>query len=242
MKRMWIGVWSLLLFYGPTLQCQEPGLDEILQRYYQASGIAGEKNWETVIMTGKTVSPDSEYPYTVLIKRPGTVRTELVIQGTKMITVWDGTKGWSIVPWGGSLAPQDMTPDESKELREQADIEGALYQWKEKGYSVRLVGREELEGTPVFNVELTRPSGDKENYYLDAGSFLLLKVAYHVKVMGHVQERETYLTNYRQVEGAYLPYAIAERYPGPYQQGGNQFVFDEIRINQPVSDTLFVKP
>jgi hypothetical protein len=242
MKKSIFGMIFCCILSVPTSMGQEPGLEDVLSRYYQATGMAEEQNWETLVMTGKTMNSDAEYPYKVTIKRPGRIRTEFEIQGTRSIRVWDGKKGWSVVPWGGSLEPQDMTEDDAKDLREEADMEGALYHWKEKGFEVRLVGRDDLEGTPVYNIELKKPSGDKENYYIGTETFLLLKVAFHVLVMGHVQEHEEYLTNYRKVEGVYLPFTVMMKYTGSDQQGGNQYVYDQIRVNEPVSDTLFVKP
>ena len=60
--------------------------------------------------------------------------------------------------------------------------------------------------------------------------------------MGNKQEHEYYLTNYKEVEGVFLPFAISEKYLGHNQQGVDQLVFDQILINQELNDSLFVKP
>ena len=142
---------------APGISAQELKLDDVLAKYYQSSGLDKENSWQTLIYSGKTISEGSEYPYRMYIKRPGKVRTEIEIQRTKMIRAWDGKTAWSITPWEGSLDPQDLTPDESKDLKYHGDIEGPLYHWKEKGYTAELAGKEELEGTPVYNIRLKIP-------------------------------------------------------------------------------------
>jgi hypothetical protein len=242
MKKIIAGMVGLLLLAGQAARSQAPDLDEVLAKYFQSTGTGKEETWQTLFFEGRTVNQGSEYPYTVYLKRPGMLRTETVIQGTKMIQVWDGLNGWSITPWAGSLAPQDMTPDESKDLKNQADFEGPLFHWKEKGFKAGLIGREDLEGTPAYNIKLSRPGWDTENYFIDTEHFMLLKIAYHVLIMGHPQEHEVFLSNYRQVEGVFLPFVTIYKYPGQVQEWSSQVVYDRIQVNLPLSDSLFMKP
>jgi outer membrane lipoprotein-sorting protein len=242
MKKIMIGMAGLLLLAGQAARGQDLKLDELLSKYFQSAGTAKEETWKTLVFEGRTVNQGSEYPYKVYLKRPGMIRTETEIQGTKSIGVWDGSSGWSITPWAGSLTPQDMTPDESKDLMNQAEFEGRLYHWKEKGFQVELVGREDLEGTQAYNIKLTRTGGDTENYFIDAKHYILLKIAYHTLIMGHPQDHEVYTSNYRQVEGVFLPFVTVDRYPGQVQEWGGQVVYDRILVNQPLSDSLFLKP
>jgi hypothetical protein len=242
MKQTIVGMVGLLLLAGQVARAQAPDLDEVLSKYFQSTGTAKEEPWQTLVFEGRTINQGSEYPYMMYLKRPGLVRAETAIQGTKMIQVWDGITGWSITPWAGSLAPQDMTPDESKDLKNQSDFEGPLFHWKEKGFKTELMGREDFEGTPVYNIKLSRPGGDSENYFIDADHFMLLKIAYHVLIMGHPQEHSVLLSNYRQVEGVYLPFLTIFKFPGQVQEWSSQVVYDRIRVNQPLSDSLFMKP
>ncbi|HXG91475.1 MAG TPA: hypothetical protein VNN73_03785 [Blastocatellia bacterium] len=42
-----------------------------------------------------------------------------------------------------------------KDMQEQADIDGALVDYKEKGHTVELIGKEELESSPVYKLKPT---------------------------------------------------------------------------------------
>ena len=127
MKKMIICLAGMLFISGMTAIAQELSLDEVLAKYYEVSGFEKMKDFQTIIFEGKSNTMGMEYPFKYIKKRSGKIRIEVDIQGTKMIQVFDGEKGWSVIPWSGSTEPQDMTADESKDLRDQADFEGSLY-------------------------------------------------------------------------------------------------------------------
>ena len=104
---------SFLSFSGSA---QEVSLDEVLTKYYQATGIEKMKEWKTLTMIGKSTTQGMEFPVTIILKRPGKMRTEVEIQGMKMLQVLDGEAGWTVMPWSGSTDPQDMTSDEVKAM------------------------------------------------------------------------------------------------------------------------------
>jgi len=229
-----ISVWGSL-----SCRAQEAKLDDILSAYYKAISIEKMKDWQTFISTGKTIAQGMEFPIKIYMKRPGKIRIEVEVQGNKMIQAFDGNHGWSITPWSGSSAPQDMTADETKEMKNQADIEGTLYNLKEKGHKAVLIGKEDLEGSAVYKIKLTRSDGDIETWFIDAENYIPLKVATITKTQGNETESESYLSNYSEFNGVLMAKTITNKVK---DQTVNQFVMDHMEINLPVSDSLFVKP
>ena len=227
---------SLLSFQGMS---QEMNLDEVLAKYYQTIGMNAVKEWKTVTMAGKSTTQGMEFPITIIMKRPGKMRMEVEIQGNKMLSVFDGKEGWSVIPWSGSSDPQDMTADEIKGMKEQADFDGSLYNWKEKGHKVELTGKEDLEGSPVYKIKVTLADGNIETYFIDAENFVPIKVASVTKVQGNETESETFPSNYKEVSGAMMPFTIENKFKG---QTVSHVVMDKYEINKEVSDSLFMKP
>jgi len=180
-----------------------------------------------------------EFPTVLIIKRPSKLRVEAEIQGNKMIQAFDGTQGWSVVPWSGSSVPQDMTADEVKGMKDQADMEGALYNWKEKGHQAELLGKEDMEGSSAYKIKLTKANGDIDTYFIDAENYILLKTSSKVKIQGNEVESETLFTNYKDVEGVLMVGTISNKVK---DQVVSQVVFDKAEVNIPVSDSLFMKP
>ena len=218
---------------------QEMNLDEILAKYHQTIGTDKVKEWNTLVMTGKSTAQGMEFPLTFYIKRPGKMRGEVEIQGNKMLQIFDGTTGWSVIPWSGSSDPQDMTPDDIKGMKEQADLEGILYNWKEKGHKIELLGKEDLEGTPVYKLKVTLADGNIETFFIDAENFVTIKIANVTKIQGNDTESESYMSNYKDVSGALMPFAIENKVKG---QTVSNVVIDKYEINRELNDSLFVKP
>ncbi len=229
----------LVLFVFISGKTQEMNLDQILSKYYQTTGLDLVKDWKTLTMTGKTLAQGMEFPVIMYMKRPGKIRVEVEIQGNKMLQVFDGQAGWSVVPWSGSSDPQEMNPDEVKGMKEQADFEGSLYNWKEKGHKVELIGKDDMEGTPVYKIKTNLADGNIETYYIDAESFVELKVSSVSKIQGNETEGEGYISNYKDVSGALMPFAIENKVKG---QTVSTVEIIKYEVNKDLNDSLFVKP
>ncbi|MGA3014566.1 MAG: outer membrane lipoprotein-sorting protein [Bacteroidales bacterium] len=230
---------TVALIGSLSCRAQEANLDDILSAYYKANGIDKVKDWQTIICSGKTIAQGTEFPFTYFLKRPGKIRTEAEVQGNKMISAFDGTNGWSVVPWSGSSDPQDMTTDEIKGMKEQTDPEGGLYNWKEKGHKAELLGKEDLDGTPAYKIKLTLADGNVETWFIDAETYIPLKMVSVAKIQGNDVESELYYSNYADFHGAMMAKTMTNKYKG---QTVSQIEIEKLDINLPVSDSLFLKP
>ena len=69
------------------------------------------------------------------------------------------------------LAARSLVPDEAKEMADEADFDGPLMDWKTKGHTVELAGKEPVEGADALKLKLTRQpvevDGWFETRYLD---------------------------------------------------------------------------
>ncbi|MCX6280766.1 MAG: hypothetical protein NTU51_02260 [Bacteroidetes bacterium] len=218
---------------------QDMKLDEVLNAYYKATGLEKMKDWTTLRENRKTIAGGMEFPFSMTMKRPLKLRIEAEVQGNKMIQAFDGQAGWSVVPWSGSSVPQDMTADEIKSMKDQSDMEGSLYNWKEKGHQAELLGKEDMEGSSVYKIKLTKANGDIDTYFIDAENFILLKTSSKVKIQDNEVESESLFTNYKEVSGVLIAGNITSKVK---EQTVSQVVIDKTEFNIPVSDSLFVKP
>ena len=238
--KKFIGLVILMVSYMSfSGSAQEMSLDAVLAKYYQASGIDKIKEWKTLTMTGKSIAQGMEFPVTILMKRPGKMRTEVEVQGNKMLQVIDGEAGWSVIPWSGSTVPQDMTVDEAKAMKDQADFEGPLFNWKEKGHKVELIVKEDMEGNSVYKIKVTRANGNIETYFIDAENFIPLKVSSVYKFQGNDVENDTYPGNYKEVNGAMMPFSVENKSKG---QTVSSVIIDKYEVDKEMDDNLFVKP
>ena len=225
---------SAMLVNGQTLT-----LDEILANHFKATGQDKLAKVNTITMTGKQSMQGMELPFVLKEKRPGKILIVADIQGTKFMQGYDGVNGWMVAPWTGSNDPQDVDPETLKSLKEQADIDGVLVNWKEKGHQVELVGMEPMEGTDAYKLKVTTKEGDVQYFYLDADAFVILKNTTNHKIQGAEVETENYMSNYKNVDGIMMPYTIESRMKG---QTISNIVVDSLLFDQEMSDSLFTKP
>jgi hypothetical protein len=173
-------------------------------------------------------------------KRPDKVREEVGIQGLAQVQAYDGKVSWQVSPFEGRKDPQLMTAEDAKSLLVDADIEGPLVDYKAKGHKAELMGHDTVEGTDCFKVRLAMKNGDVRYYYLDADSFLELKLEIQSTVRGTLQENESYFGDYEQVAGIYFPFAIEQAQKGSAQR--QKVSVDKIEVNVPIDDSRFVMP
>ncbi len=237
MKKLFALFFAATIISSINLAAQD--LNEVLENHFEVIGLENVLDTETMVMKGKATQQGMEFPMTLFQKRPGKVRMEAEIQGTKLIQAFDGENGWAIMPWTGSMEPQDMGEEQVKSMKQMADMEGDLYNWEEKGYIVELVGEEEMEGTPVYKIKLEKEDGDVFHYYLDADNYVVLKTDAKVMVQGAEVESSSYFSNFKPVEGMIVPFSIENRVNDQVQL---QITIDEYQINTDIEDTMFSKP
>jgi hypothetical protein len=100
---------------------------------------------------------------------------EINFQGNASIQAFDGKTAWEINPWSGKKVADKMPAEGVKQMREMADFDGALVNYKQKGYTAELMGKEDMEGSEVYKIRLTDKDGDVTYYFLDTQTHHILK-------------------------------------------------------------------
>src|SRR5207249_1127543 len=95
-----------------------------------------------------------EAAFAQVLKRPGHIRTEVTIQGLTGIDAWDGREGWGLDPFGGLRDAQKKSADDARPLSHEADFDGPLVGWREKGHKVEYLGTEDVDGTPAHKLRV----------------------------------------------------------------------------------------
>ena len=83
---------------------------------------------------------------TILTKRPNRFRQESEFQGQKIVVGFDGTKAWMINPMMGQNGPQPIEGARLDMVKQQADLDGPLVDYKAKGTTIEVLGLETVDG------------------------------------------------------------------------------------------------
>jgi outer membrane lipoprotein-sorting protein len=240
MFRKLLGVVALTVLVAVPAAAQT--VDDVLAKNADAKGgLARMKAVKTMRATGKvTIGPGMEAPITLDQKRPNMVRVEVTVQGLTIIQAYDGAVGWMLNPMSGRKDPEPMPSEMVKNMEEQADMDGPLVDYKDKGNKVELLGKEKAEGADCYKVKVTLKSGDTRTYYIDVENYLEVKVESRTTVRGTETESDTIISAWKEVGGLMMPFSIDAGQKGaPARQ---KITLEKIEVNPALDDARFKMP
>jgi outer membrane lipoprotein-sorting protein len=224
-----------------SLAAQAQTVDEVIAKNIQAHGGMDKLKSVKSIKISQTLKAGGfQAAIRQVSKRPDKVRDEFIIQGMTQIQAYDGKAGWTVNPFSGRRDAELMSAEDMKGLQVEADIDGPLVDYAQKGHKAELVGHDSVEGTDCYKIKLTLKNGDIRTYFLDSDSYLELKIENQRTVRGAIQENEIYFGDYEKVDGIYFAFAIEQGQKGD----GNrvQLTVNKIELNVPLDDALFTMP
>ena len=218
-------------------------VDGLVAKNIEAKGGAEAlRNLNSVSLKGRMLVNQGrvEFIYAQLKKRPGAVRAEFTLQGMTAVQAFDGTEGWKISPFQGRKDPEKMSADDTKSLIEDAEIDGPLVDWKEKGSKVEYLGTEDVDGTQAHKLKVSRKNGDINYVYLDPDAFLEIRIITQRTEQGAQVEVETDLGDYEKINGVFLPFSLES---GPKGAPDKQkIILEKGEANVPLDDAQFRLP
>lgn len=240
MKKMILFCLAVALLTSPA--GAEMTLDEVIAAHFDALGGADKlKAVESARLSGTmSMGPGGEVPFLMVFARPQNARMEFTMQGMTGIQAYDGETAWMIMPFMGKNDPEVMAEDQAKSMVEQADFDGPLMDWQEKGHQVELLGLEDTEGSEAYKVKITLKNGDVRYHYLDSENFVVIKQEGLTKVQGNEMEFETILSDYKEVDGLMFPHSIMSRPKGAPE--GQAVTIDKVELDVDLPDDYFSMP
>ena len=218
-------------------------VDELVAKNVGAKGGADAlRALQSIRLNGKMLVNEGQIQlaYAETKKRPDEVRTEATLQGMTAVEAYDGKEGWRISPFQGRKDPEKMSADDVKPLMEDAEIDGPLVNWKEKGSTLEYIGREDVDGTSAYKIKVVRKNGDVNFVYLDPDHFLEIRILSQRVRHGAQEETETDVGDYEKIGGVFIPFSIeAGRKGDPDKQ---KVVIEKAEANVPVDDSIFHFP
>jgi len=205
-----------------------PSVEEILERYIDAiGGRAALEKLETRVCIGKAITDlssreqpiyESHY-FKAISKIPNSCYVEEWTDGGNFIEGYDGQTGWAKDRCGMRVDERIGKWRLNWVLNPQFALRiGEYYP------DLEINGITRMRDITVYALEspaLHRP------LFFDTTTGLLVGFGYNYEVH-----------DYREVDGVLYPHRVSESRKG----GSTTYVFDEVRHNEPVDDSIFVMP
>ena len=214
--------------------------DEVVNKHIEAIG--GADNWKKVnsmVQTGTVSANGMEVNITVTIEHGKGMRRDIAIMGMNGYAIVTPTAGWNFMPFGGGqTAAEPMTAEDLKDAQDGLDVQGSLVDYKAKGHSVELLGKEDVDGTDCFKIKVTQKSGKTETYFFDTKTFFIVKSLSVLKANGQEAEVTTGYSNYQKLpEGILIPMTLNLPLGGPGMNA--DYIVSKVEINKPIDASVF---
>ena len=222
-------------------QCQTA--EELVDKNIRAKGgMEKIKAIHTLHMTGK-LTGGGGFTATVTQDgmRPNLVRETFALQGMTGVQAYDGTAGWQIQPFGGHKDPELMGEDDLRDLLLDADFDGPLVDYREKGNTVEYLGHDVVDGDDALRLKVTLKNGDILYYYLDPDTHLEIRKEIQESIRGSIKENVVDLGSYKPVAGVMYPFSIASG-PKNRPNATQTTTIEKIDVNVPLAKSEFELP
>jgi hypothetical protein len=208
-----------------------PNVEAIIERYIQAvGGREALAKLPTRVCQGKKITDLTSRRESVYESHYFEAYAKTL--GKCLIVTWtdagiehagtDGQIGWAQDRCGVRNDQEAVTLQLAYLLNPQGPLQIADY-----FPGLQLKGEDQVLGKRVFVLEPTGLEMAHYGLYLDAQTGLLVRIGYYVE-----------LGDYRRIDGVLFPFRVA----GSRKGGSTVYEFSEIRHDEAISDSVFVKP
>lgn len=248
MKTLKLTLVALLFAFSANVTAQTA--DEIITNYFENTG--GLDNWgklEGVKMSAKINQGGMEIPIEIVNLKDGKQMVTINFQGKELKQgVFDGTELWSTNFMTQKAEKSDKEATDMMKL-EANDFPSPFLNYKEKGYTVELMGKEEIDGTEAFKLKLTKEpimvDGKEEEsvsyYFFDTENYVPIVIHSEIKQgQSKGMMSEVKMSDYDEVDGLFFAFSMTQGIKD--QPGGQPISMDAIELNPTVDAKEFMFP
>jgi len=222
-------------------------VDEIVANYLE--NIGGEEKLSQINslkMEGKAIQQGLEIPVEMIMTKKGKQYITAEIQGKKLVQLaFDGETAWRTNFMNMQSEKMDDESIENLKVNAKNEFPVPFLNYKEKGFKVELVGKEEIEGVQTFKVKLTeghvKMDGEEVPkvvfYYFDVDNFIPIVAEEEIK-KGQFKgtKIQQVFSDYQEVDGVYFPFSIVQKFKGVT---GSEMKISKIEINPEIDENIF---
>ena len=226
----------LLLSLAVLAPCQTT--EEVVEKMIQAQGgrdVLAKIKDSTFTGTLEMIQMGMTGAASMYQKEPNMMRMDGEVMGMTFTQAFDGEIAWMRNPQTGSI--EEMPEKFVVYMKREAMGNDALLNPQKYGITFNYTGKEKIEEKEYLVLEQTYSDGFKATLYLDPETYLIYKTkGLTLNQMGVEVEQETFLSDYKEVEGVMVPHTITS------YQDGEEFItitLTEVSFNTGLEDSFF---
>jgi hypothetical protein len=249
MKRIYISfLQATFLILGLAEIASAQTADEVVEKHLTAMGgreALGKLTSRTMVgtITVSTPQGDISGPFEAYAKAPNKSRTYIKLDlssfGQGEIAVdqrFDGTTGYMINTIQGN---SEITGNQLENMRNGV-FPSPLLKYKEAGMKIEVLPKEKIGDKDAIVLLITPKAGSAARQFLDAESYLPIKMVMKVDIpqMGGEIEQTTEFSDFREVDGLKIPFQMKITNPAQTLI----IKANKVEHNTAIEDSNFAKP
>lgn len=229
------------------------GLEQILDNHYEAVGAENMRNIKSVRYKGKF---DNSYLKDFVVNKNLNEKAlypefELSVINNQDYTLQiDGNFGKEVYIFSngnywkdkGGASSKQWIPSNIERLKIQLilDIDGFLYNWKDKGFMLKKLDDVVLDNKNYHRLSLITPEKDSLFYYLNPQTYLISKISFFHDLAENPKSPSYTFAEYRKVKGFLMPvswFYKTQMFNGP--NGYREMKIESIKLNPKINKEIF---
>ena len=196
---------------------------------------------KNIVMEGRTSANSPAGPMQVEATSyyvyPDKFRQDVKHPQGEMAYIFDGTAGFALTPMGVQpIPPQIAVTFKDAVFRETLWL---LTNLSQNDIPIQYAGTEEVDGKPASILMTPQPSGAMLKLFVSEDTHYIVKLAYPDSSQGVTVNRETFMGDYRDVDGVQVPYHVVQNVEG---QLFSDSKITSITLNAELDASLFQEP
>ena len=168
---------------------------------------------------------------------PDKLRQDLKLPQMEISQVYDGSAAFAVTPMGiQPLPPEAANAFKNIIAREPVWL---LMRLLQNDIQVQYAGSENVQDKPAYVLLVPEPSGEVLRLFISEETHYIVKLAYREAAQGVVTNQETFLGDYRDVDGIKIAHHVLENVDG---QLSSEVSVTSVILNAELDESLFQEP
>lgn len=227
-----IGLTTLFISQCVAVNGYSQTAEEICKKHIENVGGSLYLNkLNNMVIDQQLLMNNTEFAQNVVVVNNKSYYIKTKYPGKTSIVAVKDTTGWQINPFvSGGEKPTLMKRKEVDVIKYQSDLAGPLHHSNEKGISIKLLGKESINGEETFKLLVTYKTGYFVNIFISSKSYMIKRILDKYKLVNY--------SDYKKVDGISFPFVTEIK----YQNQALMFSVIKIKTNQTIDENIFLFP
>ncbi len=226
--------------------CFSQQVDALIDQYIGKSGRENLQSIHCIRYQGRVFTQGMMIPMEMVYDESGKMYQKLFINGQELVQqAFDGEVVWGLNFM--NMKPEIKEAEIAENLKREAiDFPDPFLDYKKKGYTAELLGKEKIGERVCYKVKLIKKPLKASGKEVDNTSLYYFDEVEMLPVLKEKEEKygpakgmftHTFFENYENIENVYFPFTLHEKIKGTKHQ---QTIFiDKIEINPTIKSEDF---